>query len=489
MVCRDTRDVTSRSKVEETWALMQQGAPVIAQPALWWAPERIFGVPDVLAHSSWLREYFPDLIEKDDRRPDHYVIIDLKFTTKIEESGKAKDRQSYAAQVRLYSFMLGCLQGVMPPHAWLVTRDRLADPFPVEITSTLPGALDPDLAALRDHFVEIRVNGARYLPWRDAIVASNIDNTDERWQTAKHVIAAEKTPGRDPALVYQIGAKVKRDLATIGYPSLESLLQPDPATLPLESIKGIGATKASQIRAVLAANRSGRAVLPPPQSLPPQKPNEYFVDFEYFTNVDVDFERQWPALEGCEMIFMIGLGWQADGRWHFEALVAEAENWQAERQLLERFVDLLQTQTNGALADPSSTVLYHWTNAEVWQTRRAADRMALAPTDPLVNLPWVDLQRTFLNGPVALPGALAYGLKDIAAALGTYAPAFATHWPEELDEGLSAMVMGWKAYQQPEPLQSRELAVLRRYLEADCAALRNILQWLRSSSHQRAEPQ
>jgi hypothetical protein len=99
------------------------------------------------------------------------------------------------------------------------------------------------------------------------------------------------------------------------------------------------------------------------------------------------------------------------------------------------------------------------------------------------------LQRTFLNGPVALPGALAYGLKDIAAALGTYAPAFATHWPEELDEGLSAMVMGWKAYQQPEPLQSRELAVLRRYLEADCAALRNILQWLRSSSHQRAEPQ
>lgn len=487
-VCRSPEEGSQAAKVRETWDLMQRGAPVIAQPALWWAPERIYGVPDVLAQSAWLRDHLPGLLNVEDAGPDHYVVIDLKFTTKIEESGKARDRQSYAAQVRLYSYMLGCLQGVMPQRAWLVTRDRLADPFPVEIISTLPGALDPDLTALRDHFIEIKVNGARYLPWRDAIVASNIDNADERWQTAKQVIAAEKTPGRDPALVYQIGAKAQRELATMGYPSLASLLQRDPATLPLESIKGIGAVKAGQIRAVLAANRSGRAALPPPQSLPPQKPNEFFVDFEYFANVDVDFERQWPTLEGCEIVFMIGVGWEEDGNWRYQGLVAEAEHWQAERMLFERFVDLLRTMTSGALTDPSRTVLYHWTNAEVWQTRRAADRMALTPTDPLRHLPWYDLQKTMLNGPVALPGALAYGLKDIAAAVGLYAPDFATRWPDELDEGLNAMVMGWKAYQQPRPLQSQELAALHRYLEADCAALRNILLWLRFSSEPHDSP-
>ena len=125
-----------------------------------------------------------------------------------------------------------------------MTRDRLADPFPVEITSILDGKLDPDLAALRDQFVEIKVNGARYLPWRDDIVASNIGNADERWHTAKQVIACEKMPGRDPALVYQIGARAKAELAALGYPSLDSLLQADPAALSLESIKGIGATKA-----------------------------------------------------------------------------------------------------------------------------------------------------------------------------------------------------------------------------------------------------
>ena len=45
VVCRDAHDVTSRSKVEETWELMRQGVPCISQPALWWAPERIYGAP------------------------------------------------------------------------------------------------------------------------------------------------------------------------------------------------------------------------------------------------------------------------------------------------------------------------------------------------------------------------------------------------------------------------------------------------------------
>ena len=48
VVCRDADDVTSRSKVEETWELMRQGVPCISQPALWWAPERIYGAPDLL---------------------------------------------------------------------------------------------------------------------------------------------------------------------------------------------------------------------------------------------------------------------------------------------------------------------------------------------------------------------------------------------------------------------------------------------------------
>jgi predicted RecB family nuclease len=481
-VCLQAEQALSAAKVQETLALMQQGVPVIAKPALWWAPEQIYGVPDLLVHTAWLNQHFPGLSIAAAPQTDHYVVFDLKFTTKIEASSKTKDRQAYAAQVRLYSYMLAQMQGCMPACAYLVTRDHVADPFPVPVTSALGQPLDADLAVLRDQFIEIKIHGARYRPWQDAIVTSNPGNTDERWRTAKKIIATEKTPGRDAALLYQIGARYRQELAELGYPSLDALLKAEPAALPLESLKGIGDSKTRQMRAVLQANQTGRPVLPPPEVVPPRKLYEFFVDFEYFVNIDVDFEHQWPTLEGKEMIFMIGVGWNETGQWRFEPLAARAEEPAAERELFESFIGLLQDKTGGALSDSSQAALYHWTSAETWQALRAADRQALPPNHPLRSLPWYDLQKPFLNGPGALPGALAYGLKEFSAALGAYDPAFASHWPVDLDQGLNAMVMGWKAYRQAHPLQSAEFSLLRRYLAVDCSALERLLAWLRQAS-------
>jgi uncharacterized protein len=327
-VCRSEAEVRDAERVRETFALMQQGWSLIAQPALWWAPERIYGIPDLLVRTTWLRSHFPGAIDEAAAHAaaphlgaggldGHYVVLDLKFTTKLDDNSKATDLASYAAQVRLYSYMLGQLQGLMPGQAFLVTRDRVAAPLPVSISSQLDQPLDGDLATIRDRYVEIKVNGARYAPWKDEIVAANPAHQDDRWRTAKEIIARDKTPGGDSRLVYQIGAGARRQLADAGYPNLAALLAHDPRDIPLEAIKGIGGKRAGLIRAVLAANRSGVAVLPPGGKIPPRKPFEFYVDFEYFTNVNVDFERQWPALDGCEMVYMIGLGWDEAGEWHF----------------------------------------------------------------------------------------------------------------------------------------------------------------------------
>lgn len=483
-VCRDGHEVRLAERVRETLQLMARGTPVIAQPALWWAPEKIYGAPDLLVHTSWLGEHFPQLLAQAAPPQPHYVVFDFKFTSKIEESSKSKERQAYAVQVRLYSYMLGQMQGVMPSFACLVTRDRVQDPFPIPITAQPGAPLEDDLQALRDHYLEIKLNGTRYLPWRDALVASNPGNSDERWRSAKQIIAREKTPGGDISLVYQIGVRTRQELIQLGYTSLEALLQAEPEALPLEDLKGIGASKARQIRAILQANRSGQAVAPPRELVPPPRRFEFFVDFEYFVNIDVDFDTQWPNLQGQEMIFMIGVGWlDAPGggtvRWRFEPLAARAETLAAEAELFERFLALLEAQTGGAMLDPAQTALYHWTSAEVWQTQRAADRQGLPADHPLRRLPWVDLQKVFLNGPAGLPGALSYGLKEVAGALGAYDPNYATQWPSELDHGLNAMVMAWQAYRQPEPLQTVEFSHLRRYLEEDCAALERLLRWVR----------
>ncbi len=490
-VCQEAYDVRSVEKVQETFELMKRGTPVIAQPALWWAPERIYGVPDVLVHTSWLNDRFPGLLNEGEQggvavnlesvgEGGYYLVLDNKFTSKLEESGKAKDLLGYTAQVRIYSYMVGQLQGHMPKRGYLIPRDRIFVPLPVNITSELDQPLEEDLAALRDQVVDIKVNGANYVPWRDDVVSVNVSNEDQYWRTAKGIIAREKVPGRDPGLLYQIGLGAKRELKAIGYPSLDSMLQGDPEKIPFESCRGLGPAKSKRMRAILQANQLGSPLLPPSGSIPTIKPFEFYVDFEYFNNVNVDFERQWPTLDGCEMVFMVGVGWQDKESWAFRRFACSAEDQIQERELFEEFLAFLSTQTQGAFTDKANTTLYHWSNAEVWQARRTSDRHQLPESHPLRKLPWYDLQKVFLNGPCSLPGAWGFGLKGVAKALAELDSSFDPQWPGDLDEGLLAMVMGWKAYETARPLESEEMQTLTQYLEADCKAVCQLLKWLRS---------
>jgi uncharacterized protein len=239
--------------------------------------------------------------------------------------------------------------------------------------------------------------------------------------------------------------------------------------------------KSGQVRTILEANRSGNPVLPAAKSVPPKKQFEFYVDFEFFTNVNVDFERQWPTLDGCEMIFMIGVGWEDREGWAFKTFIAMAEEQEQERAILEEFVDFLSASTDGSFINHEKTAIYHWTSAEVWQTRRASERHQLPIEHPLQSLPWHDLQKVFLKGPCCVPGALGYGLKEEAKALGKFAPEYDPQWPGDLDEGLRAMVMGWRTYEKPNPLDSEQMTTLIKYLEADCKALWKILEWIRGN--------
>ena len=489
LICKAGYDIHSVDKVIETLNYMRKGIPVIAQPALWWAPERIYGIPDFIIHSTWIKEKFPQIILdsvsapllKDSGLSGSYIIFDLKFTTKLEESRKVKDLTNYAAQVRIYSYMMGQLQGLMPPKAYLITRDRISDPLPVDITSKLDQPLDKDLAIIRDKFVDIKLNGANYLPCRDEIVASNYTNEDERWMTAKEIIAHEKVPGRDPLLLYQIGISPKNELNKIGFPNLDSILEQESQSIPFEKCRGLGPSKSKRIRAIIDANRSGNIVNPIPELIPPKKKFEFFIDFEYFTNINVDFDKQWPSLEGCEMIFVIGVGSQIKDEWSFQVFIAENEDHEKELEMFERYIEFLLSKTEGSLTDTSKTALYHWTSAEVWQSKRVFERHNLNDNHTIKKLPWYDLQKAFLDSPCGIPGAWDYSLKHVAKSLGKYNPEYDTPWPGDLDKGLRAMIMGWRAYMNSDPLQSEEMNLLIKYLEADCLALLNILRWMRSS--------
>jgi uncharacterized protein len=488
-VCAHPYDVGNVEKFKQTLDLMRERCPVIFQPAIWWEPGQVYGTPDLIVLVSWLRENFPDLLPHvcpslaGAEAEDHYVVLDIKFTSELDSSRKAQDLNRYAIQLRIYTYILAHLQNYMPLQAFIICRDRLRNPLPIAISSTLNQPLDRDLLHLRDVYLKIKLEGGTMTPWQDHIVAPNSSNdNDAPWHKAKSTIMRDYIPGKDAGLLYYIGVKPKAALAQQGFTSLQSMLDVEPERVPLETCPGLGKTRAPQIRAILRANRTGLPIPPAPEQIPQSVPFEFFVDFEFFTNVNVNFERDWPSLSGCPMVFMIGVGYINAGKWEYICFASESETPEAELKLWNAFLAFLKDQTGDRFADPSKCALYHWTYAEPKECERAAARHALGTSHPILQLPWVDLNRLYLAGPCGVPGAYGTGLKEVANALGRIDQRFDPQWPGALDQGLTAMVMGWFAYKQKEPLTSEEMQILNQYLEADCRALWKVLSWMRSSA-------
>lgn len=464
-----------RSTVEETLRLLESGAPALCKAPLWDAEFKVFGVPDFIIKNTELYRLFPQLAPAQPE-PDHYVAVDCKFTTRLDSNSKSVDLEIARTQLRIYTFIIGRMQGYMPPRAFVVTRDRIDNPMPID-TQIEGEALPADLAALRDDYLRIKLGGAEMLPWKDPQVAPDFNNkADQPWHGAKTKIRDEYWPGGGPiVLLPRINKTNAVTLAGLGISTLQDAIDQIRTIEQLTAIKGIGPGTAPTILAMIEAKRSGRPSPVPLNALPPKRKNEIYVDLEYFTNVNVDFVEDWPALVGTEMVFMIGIGREVNGEFEFESMEAPAETHDSEKQLWARFLDWLSSI--GICLDPAETALYHWSNAEQTQASASFNRHGI---EELKNLPWVDLRENWVGAGIALPGAFDNGLKTVAKALSNVAPEYKVEWPDDLDIGLAAMVAGWRAYESADPLRSKEMAVLRRYLEIDVKATWQVLRWMRS---------
>ena len=465
-------DVRNADSVKLLIAELDKGTPIIWKCPLWAPEARVYGTADFLALRSWIDQRYPGLLPKSDA-PDHYLPIELKFTSQLGSPEKKDDLALYRNQLRIYAYMVGAVQGHMPKEALIITRDSLDIPIVVDTGLDDDSGFPSDLADLRDTFVDIKINGANYLPWRDAIVRPLIGGDSAPWNDAKKLIAREKIEGRALELMHQISAPRANILKSGGVTSLRQLINEPQHWRDLAILQGVGKSTHAQMVAILEANRSGRAT-PIPAGAVPHSEIEVYVDYEYFSSINVDFEREWPDLNGKEMVFAVGVGYEVEGEFHYKSFFAQAETHEAETAM---FKDFLAHLDELGVFKTKSAALYHWTNAEVWQTRKAATRTG---TEQLSKLPWVDLQKPFLTVPIGIPGCFEFGLKPVAKALGHYAPEFKVEWPDGLCDGLAAQVMSWCAYAKPDPVTTDEIALVDKYLEIDVKAMWQVLRWMRA---------
>ncbi|MES2459981.1 MAG: ribonuclease H-like domain-containing protein [Armatimonadota bacterium] len=475
-------DVRSAAGLRRTLEIMDSGASVITKAGLWWAPECIYGSADVLCRASWFYKKFPHLRPKgDDNETDHWIVIDAKFQTELQsDKSKQHDYEAAATQVRLYSYIVGQLTGITPPKAYLATRDCPLTLVEVEVPPPSPeGRLPADIADLRDECLAIKLDGSDWLPWLDHRTAPNFSShKNAPWSKAVKKISREFYDGGPLETLPGIGRKQAEALQAMGYSCVADILAAPTDAIKWTKIRGIGSSRAARIEATINAALSNTPSRVTTEQLPKKVDVELFLDFEYLSNVNVDYDRDWPTLQGREMVFMVGIGWKEDSAFMYKQFVAEREDYEAEKDLFQRLLQFLEERD--VFDAGRSAVLYHWSSAEVWQAKRAGERHGLPQ---LAELPWQDLRQTFSDGQISVPGAYGLGLKEIAKAVGELAPDYKTEWPDDLADGLSAMVMGWVMYARGGAVSnSPEIKLLSKYLEADVQALHAVLGWLRASA-------
>ena len=479
-VCQEAYQVRYKFSLEHTLCLMADVKnQVIYQPALWWAPDCIYGMPNFLVRTSWLKNRFKDAYKAletvlgEGAVPDQYVILETRFSKSSGKEGE-KANQILHEQLSLNNYVLSQLQGWAAPYAFLVTSVDPERFISFDVACSLGDPLKSSLKNFLSHFKEIVNNGENLSPWVDDQVRLDLNLDNDKWKTARKRIAWEIKTNGDPIVLHQIRENHKEKLAALNYKSLDDLLKAEPTEMPLEDV---GITNyAGEIRAILQANRTNLPVLP--AAKPGLREFEFFVDFEYFPDLGMGADPL-KKVTG-EMIFMIGVGKSTPAGWVYKDFIAEKIGKDEELRMLNEFTQYLRQETKGAHLDHTRTALYHWSKAEISQSKKAVEHHSQGLDGDFQLLPWIDLLDCFKSEGCAIPGAWNYSLKSVAKALGKIDPKYDPHWIGDLDDGSGVVVLGFTAYlKKKEILKTDEMMILQQYLQSDCSALSKVLSWMR----------
>jgi hypothetical protein len=509
-IAHGPEDVRSRTKLEETFRAMVNGAPVIAQAVMWNPTNRTYGMPDLLVRSDVLHAWFPEALSDEEAHRGaralgdqlwHYRVVDIKFTTlELDKNGHASSGHlPYMAQVFVYSEALGLLQGYTPPAGYLLGRgwsqrderirnclDRLAR---VDLNYETPRgkqslreSVDLAVAWIR----RVRADGAGWDVIPDATVDElrpNMSNSkDQPWHLAKRQIAEAQG---ELTQIWQVAVDRRSAANAAGI-----LRWPDPAC----TAAALGVTGAKQgpiLDHILDINLSTDGPNVRPVRIYAAETEwrvpgllEFFVDFETVNNLKDDFARM-PDQAGQELIFMIGCGHIEDGQWQFASFITHDLSERSEADIIDAWVQHMEEVRRRLTPELNDPLVFHWSPAEV-SVLESSYRSAMArhPGNTWPSVQWFDfLGKVVKVEPVVVRGAMAFGLKAVAKALYQH-KLVETVWSDGPTDGLGAMVGAWWCEDEGRRLGKRlgELPLMQeigRYNEVDCRAMMETIRYLR----------
>ena len=540
-IAQDASEIKSLEKARATFEALKSGVSIIYQAVLWDAQSMTYGSPDFLIRSDVLHQMFPLLFSAEDAEvpaPDlenaswHYVVVDTKFTTlHLNASGSEVANQgsapAYKAQLYIYNRMLGRLQGFEPPKSFLLGRgwerrqggetyrgssalDRLG---PVSQNGTVANQIPiaDEVEGALDWVRRVRTEGKDWQLLPEPSVPElypNMSNADDagmmleistpelepgseevssavKWMGVKKWLAVEL---KELTLLWQVGSRGRRSAHS------EGIRRWDDSRITPKTVGVTGAKYGPVLERILEVNTDDGQLVRPThvsadrQEWYPEPSVEFYVDFEYCSDLNDDFSNL-PHKGGQPLIFMIGCGHLEDKEWHFRSFVVDHMTEKEELRIIQEWV--AHMHEIGGRLDPAcdNPRLIHWSHAEpgVLENNYSSARVRHGEDANWPELAWYDfLNRVMLEEPVVIDGALSFGLKAVANAL--YANNLTeTSWGDSQIDGLGAMVGAWRCDEEARAMglsmpDMPLMADIIHYNEIDCKVMMELLRYLRTNN-------
>jgi hypothetical protein len=515
-------DVDINIRYERTLkVLLSKSYDIILGSILINESNKTYGYPDLIVSGYWIKKYIinsPINIIGDRSK---YYIIDIKSSSinligggEYVSSGLLYD--GYKAQIYIYiqalnkilksDISIGFILGKNYQYSTGGNKIRIDDPFDklglIDYSYEKKNGRDFEdkiIQALKwKDDLKKNYNNYSLLPIENNLLFPNMKNPyDKNYKKIKKTIALAN---KEITLLWNCGLK-NRELAWLkGIKNYDNEnLSPD--------ILGF-TTKSSRyniLNSMLKINRESNdlIIFNPINNINEWQnsvSNEFFVDFETYSNERMYGEDIDMIDINTQIIYMIGVNYSNKFKCfilkfnYHEGIKNQIKmkktlkcNYESyvfcdnEKDLIIQFVKFINSFNikNDLSIYYKNTRLIHWSKAEPIIFNKKLREYKL--NELMYNLPWYDLLDIFKNEkyPIIIKGCFGFGLKEIISKLNQY-DFIKLSWPE-LDDGLLSSFKARDIYTDKVESENKVTTMIDivEYNYIDCIALDMILKWIR----------
>nr|QQV29629.1 hypothetical protein K-LCC10_0374 [Kaumoebavirus] len=491
-IVEDPMNFDADQAYAETLQAVEDGVPVIYQAYLQDADKHLRGIPDLLIRSDYLSHIIDNPPELKARKEPYYVVVDIKFTTlhfraNSEALQNAGVTPAYKGQVIMYNEMLGLIQKYKPKDAYLLGRawkriggrggsanhclDRLGVVEPEESDAEWKEKMWKAIDWVRT----VKTHAAEW--WQQYL--DNPDDPLPRPELYPNMCKSGNLDGdkrklaidiKEITLIWNCGYKHRaaaHELEIYRYDD-------EDCTITALGIKKT--ERGGTIEKMLNFHRSDALIWPEKtkdmsNALGWKKKGEveYYLDFEFLTNVFDDFKK-FPNVGGGDYLYLIGVLRVEGEEAEYSSFMMDALGRGHEEKNLLAFLKMYE-------AEKKKPKLFHWGHAEESVFQRL---IRVFPThkkriqNVIDNL--IDFTAVLRDSPILVRGAYGFGLKEYGTAMAKNGQISAS-WEGTL-KGDSSLIKASDYYAKPsrnEDLRDELIA----YNKDDCQITYEIIKYLR----------